>query len=146
MGKANLHPNPLSGYSEDYPDDEDVELGEDDFDEPDARCAPIAETTCSALIGTSRKALSGSARSSAKAASTSAARTTMTPPRDRRVVRKGVWGEQTSVQTRVSWSGDLLSRPAALLLPALSVPQPDALVLHTRELEPVSSVHPTVRG
>lgn len=21
MGKANLHPNPLSGYSEDYPDD-----------------------------------------------------------------------------------------------------------------------------
>ena len=77
MGKANLHPNPLSGYSEDYPDDEDVELGEDDFDEPDARCAPIAETTCSALIGTSRKALSGSVPSSAKAVSTTAARKTV---------------------------------------------------------------------
>ena len=43
MGKTNLHPNPLSGYSEDYPDDEDVELGEDDFDEPDALCADCGD-------------------------------------------------------------------------------------------------------
>ena len=40
MGKANLHPNPLSGYSEDYPDPED------DFDaddEPDALCADCGD-------------------------------------------------------------------------------------------------------
>lgn len=42
-GKANLHPNPLSGVSEDYPDPDEIELSEDDFDEPDALCADCGD-------------------------------------------------------------------------------------------------------
>jgi len=43
VSRANLHPNPLSGVSEDYPDPDEIELGEDDFDEPDALCADCGE-------------------------------------------------------------------------------------------------------
>lgn len=43
MGKANLHPNPLSGYSEDYPDDEDTGPDWDDLGEPDALCADCGD-------------------------------------------------------------------------------------------------------
>lgn len=39
--QANLHPNPLSGYSEDYPDPED-DMPEED-EEPDAMCADCGE-------------------------------------------------------------------------------------------------------
>lgn len=41
MRRANLHPNPLSGYSEDYPDDEDDAFLEDD--EPDALCTDCGD-------------------------------------------------------------------------------------------------------
>ena len=40
MSRANLHPNPLSGVSEDYPDPDKFDEGDD---EPDALCADCGE-------------------------------------------------------------------------------------------------------
>lgn len=66
MSKANLHPNPLSGYSEDYPDpdefdfDNEYDADDEEYDDcglmPDGQCTKAGSEECDWICGALHRA------------------------------------------------------------------------------------------